>query len=125
MRLINRIVIIPAVVAACGMATGCFSYHKTVDATTPAPVVETAPPVVETTPAVVVPPANQLDDHHHDRLQRNCGAAEDLNLHRAVLARTSQIPARTRAWLSLRITRACDPSPWRSKCYEEMRLFPL
>jgi hypothetical protein len=57
MRLINRIVIIPAVVAACGMATGCFSYHKTVDATTPAPVVETAPPVVETTPAVVVPPA--------------------------------------------------------------------
>ena len=57
MRLINRIVIIPAVVAACGMATGCFSYHKTVDATTPAPVVETAPPIVETTPAVVVPPA--------------------------------------------------------------------
>ena len=57
MRFISRIVILPAAIAACGIVTGCFSYHKTVDATTPAPVVETAPPVVETTPAVVVPPA--------------------------------------------------------------------
>lgn len=54
MRLISRIAIIPAAVAACGIATGCFSYHKTVDETqTPAPVVETTPPVVETAPAVV------------------------------------------------------------------------
>jgi hypothetical protein len=51
MRLINRIAILPAVVAACGIATGCFSYHKTVDAT-PAPVVETVP-----APVVAVPPA--------------------------------------------------------------------
>jgi hypothetical protein len=43
MRFISRIVILPAAVAACGIVTGCFSYHKTVDATTPAPVVETAP----------------------------------------------------------------------------------
>ncbi len=54
MRLINRIAIIPAAVAACGIATGCFSYHKSVDETqSPAPVVETTPPVVETSPAVV------------------------------------------------------------------------
>ena len=51
MRLISRIAIVPAVVAACGIATGCFSYHKTVDST-PAPVVETAP-----APVVAVPPA--------------------------------------------------------------------
>jgi hypothetical protein len=42
MRFISRIVIFPAAVVACGIATGCFSYHKTVDET-PAPVVETAP----------------------------------------------------------------------------------
>lgn len=51
MRFMNRIAIIPAVVAACGIATGCFSYHKTVDETqTPPAVVETTPPVVETIP---------------------------------------------------------------------------
>ena len=54
MRLMSRIAIIPAAVAACGIVTGCFSYHKTVDETTPAPVVETAPaPVVETVPEPV------------------------------------------------------------------------
>jgi hypothetical protein len=42
MRFIRCIVILPAAVVACGIATGCFSYHKTVDAT-PAPVVETTP----------------------------------------------------------------------------------
>jgi hypothetical protein len=36
MRFISRIVIFPAAVVACGIATGCFSYHKTVDET-PAP----------------------------------------------------------------------------------------
>jgi hypothetical protein len=51
MRFMNRIAIIPAVVAACGIATGCFSYHKTVDETQPAPVVEASPPpVVEVAP---------------------------------------------------------------------------
>ena len=52
MRLISRIAIIPAVVATCGIAAGCFSYHKNVDATSPAPVVESAP-----APVVVAPPA--------------------------------------------------------------------
>jgi hypothetical protein len=49
MSLMKRIAIIPAAFAACGIAAGCFSYHKTVDETqtSPAPVVETAPaPVV-------------------------------------------------------------------------------
>ncbi len=51
MRLMNRIAMIPAVVAVCGIATGCFSYHKNVDETQPAPVVETtSPPLVETVP---------------------------------------------------------------------------
>ena len=31
MSLMKRIAIIPAAVAACGIATGCFSYHKNVD----------------------------------------------------------------------------------------------
>jgi hypothetical protein len=54
MSLMKRIAIIPAAVAACGIATGCFSYHKTVDETaTPAPVVETAPAPA---PVVVAPP---------------------------------------------------------------------
>ena len=58
MRIIKRIVLIPGVIAACAIATGCFSYHKSVDATSPPPVVETTPPpIVETAPAVVVPPA--------------------------------------------------------------------
>jgi len=53
MRLMSRIAIISAALAACGIVTGCFSYHKTVDET-PAPVVETAPaPVVETVPEPV------------------------------------------------------------------------
>ncbi len=55
MSLMKRIAIIPAAVAACGIATGCFSYHKNVDETqTPAPVVETAPAPA---PVVVAPPA--------------------------------------------------------------------
>jgi hypothetical protein len=53
MSLMKRIAIIPVAVAACGIAAGCFSYHKTVDETqTPEPVVETAP-----APVVVAPPA--------------------------------------------------------------------
>ena len=43
MRSIKRMAIIPAVIATCGLVAGCFSYHKTVDETTPAPVVETVP----------------------------------------------------------------------------------
>ncbi len=55
MSIMKRIAIIPAAVAACGLAAGCFSYHKNVDATTsPAPVVETAPAPA---PVVVAPPA--------------------------------------------------------------------
>ena len=55
MSIMKRIAIIPAAVAACGIAAGCFSYHKTVDATTsPAPVVETAPAPA---PVVIAPPA--------------------------------------------------------------------
>jgi hypothetical protein len=55
MRLMNRIVIIPAVAAVCAMATGCFSYHKHVDETSsPAPVVEAAPP--STTVVTPAPP---------------------------------------------------------------------
>ena len=54
MSILRRIAIIPAAVAACGIATGCFSYHKNVDQTTPAPVVETAPAPA---PVVVAPPA--------------------------------------------------------------------
>lgn len=57
MRLIGRIVLVPAAIVACGLVTGCFSYERTVD-TTPVPVIETAPPVVEVTPApLVVSPA--------------------------------------------------------------------
>jgi hypothetical protein len=52
MSLMKRIAILPAAVAVCGIAAGCFSYHKTVDETSPAPVVETAP-----APVVAVPSA--------------------------------------------------------------------
>jgi hypothetical protein len=52
MSLMKRIAILPAVVAAAGIAAGCFSYHKNVDETqTPAPVVETAPAPVVAVPA--------------------------------------------------------------------------
>ena len=54
MSILRRIAIIPAAVAACGIAAGCFSYHKKVEETTPAPVVETAPAPA---PVVVAPPA--------------------------------------------------------------------
>jgi hypothetical protein len=54
MSILKRIAIIPAAVAVCGIAAGCFSYHKNVDQTTPAPVVETAPAPA---PVVVAPPA--------------------------------------------------------------------
>jgi hypothetical protein len=49
MRSIKRLAIIPAAIAACGIVTGCFSYHKSVD--------ETQPPttVVEPAPVVAVP----------------------------------------------------------------------
>ena len=59
MRFIKRMVIIPAAIAACGIMSGCFSYHRTVDETTaPAPVVETVPAPVAVAPApvVVTPP---------------------------------------------------------------------
>jgi hypothetical protein len=56
MRLIHRVVTIPAVLAACVMATGCFSYHKHVDETSsPAPVIEATPP--SSTTVVTPPPA--------------------------------------------------------------------
>jgi hypothetical protein len=51
MSVMKRIAILPAVVAACGIAAGCFSYHKNVDETAPAPVVETAPAPVVAVPA--------------------------------------------------------------------------
>ena len=55
MRFIKNMVIIPAVIVAAGIVTGC-SYHKTVEEiTAPAPA-----PIVETVPApapVVVAPA--------------------------------------------------------------------
>jgi hypothetical protein len=54
MSILKRIAIIPAAVAAAGIATGCFSYHKNVDQTTPEPVVESAPAPA---PIVVAPPA--------------------------------------------------------------------
>lgn len=52
----KRLAIFPAAIAVCGIVSGCFSYHKTVE-TAPAPaVVETVPApapatVVETVPA--------------------------------------------------------------------------
>jgi hypothetical protein len=53
MRSIKSLAIIPAAIAACGIVSGCFSYHKTVDETTaPAPVVETVPAPA---PVVVAP----------------------------------------------------------------------
>jgi hypothetical protein len=47
----KRLAIFPAAIAVCGIVSGCFSYHKTVEPTT-APVVETVPapaPAVSTT----------------------------------------------------------------------------
>jgi hypothetical protein len=38
----KRLAIVPAAIAAVGIFSGCFSYHKKVE-TTPAPVVETVP----------------------------------------------------------------------------------
>jgi hypothetical protein len=58
MRFIRSLVIIPAVVATCGLALGC-SYHKTVEETRPAPATVVTPPpatVVEPAPVVTVPP---------------------------------------------------------------------
>ncbi len=55
MRSIKRMAIIPAAIAACGIVSGCFSYHRTVDETTaPAPVVETVPAPVAVVPAPIV-----------------------------------------------------------------------
>lgn len=55
--LLKRLAIVPAAIAVCGFVSAC-SYHKTVDTSTPSPVVESAPPVVESAPApVVVQPA--------------------------------------------------------------------
>jgi len=54
MSIMKRIAIIPAAAAASLIAAGCFSYHKNVDQTTPAPVVESAPAPA---PVVVAPPA--------------------------------------------------------------------
>jgi hypothetical protein len=52
MRFIKNMVIIPAAIAAAGIVTGC-SYHKTVDETAPAPIVETVPAPVVVAPAPV------------------------------------------------------------------------
>jgi hypothetical protein len=49
MRATKRLAFIPAALAVCGIAAGCFSYHKT-EETQPAPVVETAPPAVVAVP---------------------------------------------------------------------------
>ena len=49
MRL-NRIAIIPTALAACGIVTGCFTYHKPVEEA-PAPVVQTVPEPVVAVPA--------------------------------------------------------------------------
>ena len=54
MSIMKRIAIIPTAVAACGIAAGCFSYRKTVDQTTPAPVMESAPAPAA---VIVAPPA--------------------------------------------------------------------
>jgi hypothetical protein len=53
---IKRLAMIPAAVAACGIAIGCVSYHKQVDETQPAAVVEPAPVAVAPAPVVVAPP---------------------------------------------------------------------
>ena len=53
MRSIKRMAIIPAAIAAVGIVAGC-SYHKTVETTAPAPVVETFPAPVAVVPAPVV-----------------------------------------------------------------------
>jgi hypothetical protein len=46
----KRLAIIPAALAACALAVGCVSYHKRVDETQPAPVVESVPaPVTSST----------------------------------------------------------------------------
>jgi len=50
MRRLRNLIIIPAAVAACGIALGC-SYHKTVETTQPVPAA-----VVEPAPVVSVPP---------------------------------------------------------------------
>ena len=39
----KRFAIVPAAIAAVGIVSGCFSYHKKVEETAPAPVVETVP----------------------------------------------------------------------------------
>jgi hypothetical protein len=51
MRFIKNLAIIPAAIVAAGIVTGC-SYHKTVEETAPAPVVETVPAPA---PVVVAP----------------------------------------------------------------------
>jgi hypothetical protein len=63
MSLMKRIAIIPAALAACGIAAGCFSYHKEVDKTqTPAPVVETTPAPVVTAPETSSTTTTTTDD---------------------------------------------------------------
>ena len=53
MRSIKRMAIFPAVIATFGLVAGC-SYHKTVEETAPAPVVETVPAPVAVVPAPAV-----------------------------------------------------------------------
>jgi len=50
MHFSKRLATIPAAIAVCGITTGCFSYHKTVEAT-PASAVQTVPEPVVTVPA--------------------------------------------------------------------------
>ena len=40
---------------------------------------------------------DDVDDHHDDRLQRTRGAAEDVNLHCALLRRISRVSSMARA----------------------------
>jgi hypothetical protein len=59
----KRIAIVPAALAACGIATGCFSYTKHVDETqTPAPVVETVPVPVVSAPETSSTTTTTTDD---------------------------------------------------------------
>jgi hypothetical protein len=98
MRFIKRMAIFPAVIAACGLVAGCFSYHKTVDetATTPAPVVETVPaPVAGSSRAGGRNCSGDFEfDHYYDdrHISPSGRAAKDDDLHHyALLVQVSEL----------------------------------